>query len=135
LDGNALYLDKAGSKKTFQSPGGGRGSSQGGNVINDYFQGFQYFSSLSVLHYLQVVLFIKNLNNFHEYLVLFSLKSGKSTWYHPLLKGLYFEMVQWLYEYYISFKKKMQLDLFHLIYPFEFDSVQQYFCHQPVYIL
>jgi hypothetical protein len=38
-------------------------------------QGFQYFSSVTVLHYLQAVLFfffyiiiIKYLNNFHEYL-------------------------------------------------------------------
>ena len=31
-------------------------------------QGFQYFSSVTVLHYLQAVLFFKYLNNFHEYL-------------------------------------------------------------------
>ena len=45
-------------------------------------QGFQYFSSLTVLHYLQAVLFFnQNLNNFHEYLIQKSLKSG-GTKYH-----------------------------------------------------
>ena len=39
-------------------------------------QGFQYFSSLPVLHYLQMVLVFFNLNNFNEYLVQHSLKSG-----------------------------------------------------------
>ena len=39
-------------------------------------QGFQYFSSLSVLHYLHAVLFYSNLNNFYEYLIQHSLKSG-----------------------------------------------------------
>jgi hypothetical protein len=37
---------------------------------------FQYFSSLPVLHYLQVVHFIKNWNNCLEYLIQYSLKSG-----------------------------------------------------------
>ena len=40
------------------------------------YYGFQYFSSLPVFHYLQAVLFIKNWNNFHEYLIQHSLKSG-----------------------------------------------------------
>jgi hypothetical protein len=39
-------------------------------------QGFPYFSSAPVLHYLQAVLFIKILNNLHEYLIQHSLKSG-----------------------------------------------------------
>ena len=39
-------------------------------------QGFQYFSSLPVLHYLQTVVFFLNLNNFNEYLIQHSLKSG-----------------------------------------------------------
>ena len=60
-------------------------------------QGFQYFSSLPVLHYLQMVLFIKIKSFFYEYLIQHSLKSGgtkghlrwvKSTWCHPVWKGL-----------------------------------------------
>jgi len=43
--------------------------------------GFQYFSLVLVIHYLQVVLYIKNLNTFHEYLIQHSLKSG-GTKYH-----------------------------------------------------
>ena len=37
--------------------------------------GFQYFSSLPVLHYLQAVLFIKNWTIFMKYLIQHSLKS------------------------------------------------------------
>ena len=40
------------------------------------FQHFQFFLSVPVLHYLQAVLFYKNLNNFHEYLIQHSLKPG-----------------------------------------------------------
>ena len=43
-----------------------------GDVI---VQGFQYFSSLSVLHYLQAVFYL-NFNNFHEYHIQHSLKLG-----------------------------------------------------------
>jgi hypothetical protein len=59
-------------------------------------EGFQYFSSLSVLHYLHAVLFIK-IWTFFMNILYNSLKSGctkdhfgwgKSTWYCPLLKGL-----------------------------------------------
>ena len=68
------------------------------NLFDDY-QGFQYFSSLPVLHYLQVVLFIKDLNNFHEYLMQHSLKSWGTRdhfrqvkylvqWYCPLSKDM-----------------------------------------------
>ena len=39
-------------------------------------QGFQYFSSLPVLYYLQTVLFNKIWTIFHEYLIQHSLKSG-----------------------------------------------------------
>ena len=50
---------------------------------------FQYFSSVPVLHYLQVVLFYYILNVFHEYLIQHSLKSEGAkyhfdTWYPPL---------------------------------------------------
>ena len=38
-------------------------------------QGFQYFSSLPVLHYLQVVFLLK-FEHFHEYLIQHSLKLG-----------------------------------------------------------
>ena len=41
-------------------------------------QGLQYFSSVPVLHYLQTILFIEIENNFHEYLIQHSLKSGIS---------------------------------------------------------
>ena len=60
-------------------------------------QGFQYFSSVPVLHHLQAILFFFNLNNLHEYLIQRSLKLG-GTNYHfkrvkvpgtsPLLKSL-----------------------------------------------
>jgi hypothetical protein len=43
------------------------------------YQGFKYFSILPILHYLQVVhkcTSYYNLNNFHEYLIQHSLKSG-----------------------------------------------------------
>ena len=55
-------------------------------------QGFQYFSSLPALHFLQEVLFNKK-NNFHAYLICHSLKSGGNKdhlgVYCPLLKGLH----------------------------------------------
>ena len=38
--------------------------------------GLSIFSIVAVLHYLQVVLFLLNLNNFHEYFIQHSLKSG-----------------------------------------------------------
>jgi len=43
-----------------------------GDVI---VQGFQYFSSLPVFHYLQAGFYL-NFNNFHEYRIQHSLKSG-----------------------------------------------------------
>jgi hypothetical protein len=39
-------------------------------------RGYPYFSSVPVLHYLQVVLFLLKFEQFHEYLVQHSLKSG-----------------------------------------------------------
>jgi len=47
-----------------------------GSLKTCYTQGFQYFSSLPVLHYLQAVLFYQNLKKFHKYLIQHSLKSG-----------------------------------------------------------
>jgi len=44
--------------------------------VNTCKQGFQYFSSLPVFQILTAVLFIKNLTNFHEYLMQHSIKSG-----------------------------------------------------------
>ena len=65
--------------------------------------GFQYFSSLPVLHYLQVLLFLRlKLEQFSWMFstTLFKIRryqrplfeggGGKSTWYHPVLKGLSF---------------------------------------------
>ena len=54
-------------------------------------QGFQYFSSLPVLHYLQggTCTFDQNLNNFHEYLIQCYLKSG-GTRDQRIIKDLYF---------------------------------------------
>ena len=61
------------------------------------YQGVQYFTSLPVLLYLQAVFFYQNLNNFYEYLIQHSLKSGgtkdhfrwvKVPGIPPLLKGM-----------------------------------------------
>ena len=70
-------------------------------------QGFQYFSILPVPHYLQAVLvlfinifkkFMNISNNFETLLnqeVPKTILDGKSTWYLPLLKGLYI----YIYDY------------------------------------
>ena len=46
------------------------------NKIDLLYRAFQYASNVPVLHYLQAVLSILNLNNFHEYLIQLSLKLG-----------------------------------------------------------
>jgi len=46
------------------------------NIFMILSQGFQYFPSVPVLHYLQAVLLKQKLNNCHEYFVQYSLKSG-----------------------------------------------------------
>ena len=59
-------------------------------------QGFQYFSSVPVLHYIQAVLFIKIWTfSLIPYATIFEIKRyrlpfwmGKITWFRPLLKGL-----------------------------------------------
>jgi hypothetical protein len=39
------------------------------SAISWWWQGFQYFAIVPVLHYLQAVHFIKNLKAFHKYLI------------------------------------------------------------------
>ena len=55
----------------------GTGLDPNSEITDTDLQGFQYFSSLPVLHYVQVILFfLLNLNNFLEYLIQQSSKSG-----------------------------------------------------------
>ena len=49
---------------------------------------FQYSSSVPVLLYLQAVLFLKNLNIFHEYLMQQSLKLGGTNYHFKWVKYL-----------------------------------------------
>jgi hypothetical protein len=55
----------------------GTGLDPNSEITDTDLQGFQYFSSPPVLHYLQAILFfLLILNNFLEYLIQRSLKSG-----------------------------------------------------------